>query len=212
MFDIPTWVFEFHGHKCPMMPLGYRMGALALKVLEEDRMPDHGLWVVSEMGVRHPQGCLNDGLQAVTGCTYGKGLIRRLHYGKYAAIIFHPQKTAIRIVVKPEYIDTMHHNAAEFFNYRQKGLQPSQIPEEVADRAIQPILEASDDEMFIIQNLPGLKLQKLLGSWQRAKCDKCGEYVFELYVRIKDGQDLCIPCLGEDWEPYNEPPVRLVET
>jgi hypothetical protein len=26
MFSIPEWAFEFHGHKCPFMPLSFRMG------------------------------------------------------------------------------------------------------------------------------------------------------------------------------------------
>jgi hypothetical protein len=29
-----------------------------------------------------------------------------------------------------------------------------------------------------------------------AKCILCHEYVFERYVRIKDGQPVCIPCSG----------------
>jgi hypothetical protein len=26
----PEWAFEFHAHECPFMPIGYRMGKLAL--------------------------------------------------------------------------------------------------------------------------------------------------------------------------------------
>lgn len=33
MFQLPNWTFEFHGHRCPFMPIGYRMGALALQKL-----------------------------------------------------------------------------------------------------------------------------------------------------------------------------------
>ena len=29
----PEWAFEFHGHECPFMPIGYRMGKLALEYL-----------------------------------------------------------------------------------------------------------------------------------------------------------------------------------
>jgi len=55
MLEIPEWVFEFHGHKCPFMPLGYRLGVFALKAMELDRAKDHDFWIISEMGVRHPQ-------------------------------------------------------------------------------------------------------------------------------------------------------------
>ena len=29
----PEWAFEFHGHSCPFMPIGYRMGRLAMERL-----------------------------------------------------------------------------------------------------------------------------------------------------------------------------------
>ena len=32
-FVPPEWAFEFHAHECPFMPIGYRMGRLALEYL-----------------------------------------------------------------------------------------------------------------------------------------------------------------------------------
>ena len=32
-FIPPEWAFEFHGHQCPFMPLGYRMARLAMEKL-----------------------------------------------------------------------------------------------------------------------------------------------------------------------------------
>lgn len=49
MFQIPDWAFEFHGHRCPFMPIGYRMGTLALKLLEVEKSKDHQMHVFSEM-------------------------------------------------------------------------------------------------------------------------------------------------------------------
>ncbi|MBN1765465.1 MAG: formylmethanofuran dehydrogenase subunit E family protein, partial [Sedimentisphaerales bacterium] len=50
----PEWAFEFHGHRCPFMPIGFRMGQLALEHLEVDREKDHHLFVFPEAGVGHP--------------------------------------------------------------------------------------------------------------------------------------------------------------
>ncbi len=33
----PEWAFEFHGHRCPFMPIGYRMGRLAMERLGVER-------------------------------------------------------------------------------------------------------------------------------------------------------------------------------
>lgn len=194
MFEIPDWVFEFHGHLCPLMPIGYRMGILGLKRFGIERVKDHGVFCFPEMGNRHPQTCMIDGLQAATGCTYGKLLMERLNYGKFAAIFYCLGKNAIRISVKPEFIDNIHR--AEFFKYRQRGIEPSKIPQDVCEKAIEPVLNAKEDELFKAEEFPDFKFEKPKGFWQRTRCERCGEYVFEPYVRVKDGQDLCIPCSG----------------
>jgi len=41
MFALPDWTFEFHGHCCLFMPIGYRMGTVMLKTLEVRRALDH---------------------------------------------------------------------------------------------------------------------------------------------------------------------------
>ena len=40
-FQIPEWAFTFHGHKCPFMPIGYRMGTIAMRKLGVERCKDH---------------------------------------------------------------------------------------------------------------------------------------------------------------------------
>jgi len=59
------------------MPLGYRMGLLALEALGVPREKDHTLHVVCELGEGHPQTCLMDGIQAATGATFGKTLMEK---------------------------------------------------------------------------------------------------------------------------------------
>src|SRR5660398_204786 len=64
----------------------------ALQELEVAREQDHGLFVIPELGIGHPQTCLVDGLQIATGATYGKSLMERTHWGKLAAVFYHPRK------------------------------------------------------------------------------------------------------------------------
>ncbi|MDD1749161.1 MAG: FmdE family protein [Methanothrix sp.] len=78
MFTLPEWTCEFHGHRRPFMPIGYRMGTLMLGILKAPRAQDHDYFLLPELGVGHPQTCMMDGLQASTGCTYGKLMIERL--------------------------------------------------------------------------------------------------------------------------------------
>jgi len=72
MIQIPDWVFEFHGHKCPAMPIGYRAGLAAMKQLGVERASNKELFMVCENGPAHATACFLDGVMAATGCTYGK--------------------------------------------------------------------------------------------------------------------------------------------
>ncbi|OGX41910.1 MAG: hypothetical protein A3H41_02685 [Omnitrophica WOR_2 bacterium RIFCSPLOWO2_02_FULL_45_28] len=66
---------DFHGHLGPYLVLGLLMGDYALKKLKARA---HFGLEVKVWGVNDkPQSCLVDGLQLSTGCTYGKGNIRK---------------------------------------------------------------------------------------------------------------------------------------
>lgn len=75
---------EFHGHKCPAMPLGMRAGLAALKKLGVERASNKELYCYCETGPSHATACFVDGLQVSTGCTFGKGNIEKLNQGKTA--------------------------------------------------------------------------------------------------------------------------------
>lgn len=196
-FEIPQWAYEFHGHKCPFMPIGYRMGTLALQKLGVERCQDHEMHVFSEMGVGHPQGCMQDGIMLATGATFGKGMIDKLYYGKIAATFWYPGiKGAIRFSLRNEFQDKLAPH--EFFKFRKQGIEPSQIPNDVCDDIINIVLTATDDELFAITYLPDFDYKPVKGSFAKAKCEVCGEYVFERYLRVKDGKHVCIPCSGQE--------------
>jgi len=190
----PEWAFEFHGHRCPFMPIGYRMGKLALEYLGIEREKDHGFFVFPEAGEGHPQTCMIDGIQAATGATYGKVLIAKTFYGKLAATFYHPKKGAVRYALRAEFLDAF--GNFEFFAYRKKGVEPSEIPPALADEVINWVYEQTNEFMLKVEPKPDFKFTPVKGSFNRAKCSVCGEYVFERYVRVRDGKPVCIPCSG----------------
>jgi len=190
----PEWAWEFHGHQCPFIPIGYRMGKLAMQHLGAEHEADHGFFIFPELGEGHPQTCMMDGMQIATGATYGKLLISKTFYGKLAATFYHPKKGAVRFSLKSEFVDAM--GKFEFFVYRKKGIEPSQIPLPVRQEVIHWVNEQPDEAMYKVEARPDFKYTPLKGSFNKSKCSVCGEYVFERYIRIKDGQPMCIPCSG----------------
>jgi len=198
-FQIPDWAYEFHGHQCPFMPIGYRMGTLALEKLGVERCKDHEMHVFSEMGVGHPQACMQDGIMSATGATFGKGMIDKLNYGKVAATFWYPGvKGAVRFFLRNEFQDKLAPH--EFFKYRKQGIEPSLIPNEVCEDIIDIVLNATVDELFEITILPDFTYKPVKGSFNKAACEVCGEYVFERYLRVKDGKKVCISCSGRESE------------
>ena len=170
-----------------------------MRELNVGHIGDHGAFALSEMGVGHPQTCLIDGFMAVTGCTYGKLMMERLNYGKVACILFVPGKGAVRVYLKSEFQDEL--GKQEFFVYRKKGIEPSQMPREVTDKVVNVVLNTPEQEMFTVSKFPDFIFGRPKGSFAKMKCSKCGEYVFERYVRIVEGKPECIPCSGytESW-------------
>jgi formylmethanofuran dehydrogenase subunit E len=195
MNTIPQWAFEFHGHRCPFMPIGYRMGVLAMQELGVEREKDHGLFAFSEMGSGHPNTCMEDGIQAATGSTYAKRIMQHLDYGKAALVLYHPEKGAVRVSLRAEAFDEL--GRFEFISYRKKGVQPSKIPEEVTGKIVDWVLTRSDEELLNVERLPDFAPQKPgPNPFEKVKCVKCGEYVFERYIRLVKGEPHCIPCSG----------------
>jgi formylmethanofuran dehydrogenase subunit E len=193
-FVPPEWAWEFHGHQCPFMPIGYRMSKLAMQQLGVGHESDHGFFVFPELGEGHPQTCIMDGIQIATGATYGKVLIAKTFFGKLAATFYHPKKGAVRLSLKPDFVDAM--GKFQFFSYRKKGIEPSQIPLAVRQEVINWANEQPDEAIYKVEAKPDFKYIPPKGSFNKTKCTVCGEYVFERYVRIRDREPVCIPCSG----------------
>lgn len=170
------------------------MGKLALARLGVEREKDHTLHVIAELGEGHPQTCLMDGIQAATGATFGKVLMEKTFWGKLAATFWYPGKTAVRFALKASFLDEF--GKFEFFAYRKRGVEPSKIPADVTQKAIDWTFEQSDDVVFAVTERPDFTYNPVKGSFNKTLCSICGEYVFERYVHLKDGNPVCIPCSG----------------
>ncbi len=170
------------------------MGIEAMRELGIERAKDHGVFALVEIGVGHPQACMADGVMAATGCTYGKLMMERLGYGKVAMVLHAPGRGAVRVYLRSEFQDEL--ATEEFFAYRKRGIEPSGVPADVTQRVVDRVLESPVDRMFKIERVPDFAFARPKSSFAKAKCSRCGEYVFERYLRIVDGRPLCIPCSG----------------
>ncbi|WP_287961429.1 FmdE family protein [Acidiplasma sp.] len=193
---IPEFAYDFHGHRCPYMPLGFMAGEYAMRLLGIERERDHKTFLFSEMGDDHLQGCFNDGLQAATGCTYGKQIFKLMNYGKAAAILYKPEKGAVRVIVNDDILKDL--EKFKFFEYRYKGYEPSEIPLDVSNEVIGYLTSIPDEKLFRYEFLKDFTYTPLKKTSKKIECDDCHELVFENYIKIWKNKKLCTTCYEKE--------------
>lgn len=188
---------HFHGHKCPAMPMGLRVGAAAMNRLGVERARDGQLLALVELGDEHCATCFADGVQMITGCTFGKGNIKKLHYGKWGVTLVDvADNRAVRVTPRSEAM--LANKETEFFKeYREKGVPASKVPDETVEPLVQRVMNAPDDQLLQISEVFDHTVQAKPHSFAGFACDRCGEMTVEGYGRPLGDQKVCIPCYEE---------------
>ena len=183
-----------HGHKCPAMPMGLRVGAAAMNALSVERAKDGQLVALVELGENHCATCFGDGVQMVTGCTFGKGNIQKLHFGKWGlALIDRKSGRAVRVAPKAEAM-LANRQSVFFSQYREKGVPASQVPADVVEPMVERVMGAPDSALLTVGEVFQYDLKDIPHSFDGFVCDLCGEMVVEPYGRLLGDQKVCIPC------------------
>jgi formylmethanofuran dehydrogenase subunit E len=188
--------FFIHGHLCGGMPLGFRAGVAALEALGVERELNMTKLAFVETGSGHAAGCFADGVQMATGCTFGKGLIERTQYGKWAlTVVDRATGKAVRVTVRPEVMQASFRSP--FVEQRRQGKPPTEIATDISKPLVEKLLGRSNEELFQVSEVFDYPLPVAIKStFNLVTCALCGEAVAENKARVKDGQQVCIPCSG----------------
>jgi len=183
-----------HGHKCPAMPMGLRVGAAAMNALGVERAKDGQLLALIELGEDHCATCFADGVQTITGCTFGKGNIKKLHYGKWGVTLVETATgRAVRVTPKAEAM--LANKQTDFFKeYREKGIPASKVPPAVVEPLVERVMAAPDAALLSVGQIFKHDIAHRPHSFSSLVCDECGEMVVEGYARVVDDKRMCIPC------------------
>lgn len=188
---------QFHGHKCPAMPLGLRVGAAAMNKLGIERTRDSEWLALLEMGDNHFAACYADGIQVITGCTLGKDNIKKLNHGKWGLILIDKRaQKAVRVAPKGEVI-AQSKKSAFFAEYYSQGVPPTKIPAEISEPMIAQVMNAPDEMIMNIGEVFDYPYQEKF-SFASFICEECGEMVVEQFGRVKGDKKVCPVCLGWD--------------
>ncbi len=183
-----------HGHKCPAMPLGLRAGLAAMQALGVSHAPDGQLTALVEIDRNHCSTCFADGIQVTTGCTFGKGNIRSLGYGKFGlTLIDNKTGRSVRVVATPEAMRRS--QQSEFIQYRRKGVPASQVDPALVEPLIDQVLSEKTEVLFNVEPVKEIKVPAMAPhAFDTIMCAECGEVTVERYARVKHGRIVCIPC------------------
>jgi formylmethanofuran dehydrogenase subunit E len=177
------------------MPQGLRAGAIAMNRLGVERSGDKTLLALVELGDDHCAHCFADGVQTITGCTFGKGNIKQLGYGKFGlTLVDRATGRAVRVVPRGE--AQMKTKQTPFFTeYRMKGVPPTQVPDEVVTPLIEMVLDMPEEQLFSVSDVFDYDVPpKPPESFDAFICERCGDMVVETYGRVVGDKKVCIPC------------------
>ena len=101
---------RFHGHLGPFAVIGYRMGKIACKKLNNDPFSKSAEVFT---GTNPPISCIVDGIQLGSGCTLGKGNIKIQDKKQPTAIFSDTNGKKITITLKKEIKDEIDRNVTD---------------------------------------------------------------------------------------------------
>ena len=195
--EILTDALKFHGHRCWASVAGVRVGLAALRTLGVPRSGGTQLYAIIETGEEHGGMCFGDGVQYITGCTLGKGNIRKNPLGKLAVtLIDKDSNRAVRVSYKPTLQKQI--AASAFMQQRAAGYQPDEIPEADQMELVNLMWDAPEGDVLTVGEVFTYDYNWLPEVMGFTRCDSCGELAAHAYVRLVGERKVCIPCSGYD--------------
>lgn len=154
----------FHGHECGGLAVGYQASLYAIELLNLQRAEDEEVVCISEN-----DACGVDAIQAILGCTVGKGnLLFRLH-GKQAFT----------------------------FYCRKNGKSVRLVLRETPDKAKQErkdwLMNGDYHDMFDVKKAQS-DIPEKARIFKSYTCINCGERAAENHIHLHNGEYCCDAC------------------
>lgn len=187
-----------HGHYCPFSALGVKAGARGMRELAASSTGMEDLVAVVETN-----NCFSDGVQLVTGCTFGNNALIYRDYGKTAFTLAHRDGKGIRLsVLADRVMEQQTDETRSLFEkviVRREGTQEEkeQMTAVWRDFSFQ-VLGLPDEEVFDIQEVQ-VELPSFARIFESVTCSVCGEKVMEPRIRMKNGEPVCLPCSEQEY-------------
>lgn len=155
----------FHGHVCPGIAIGYQAALYAIQLLDLTFSEDEGVVCISEN-----DACGVDAIQAILGCSVGKGNLLFHMTGKQA-FSFYCRKSgkSVRLVLRQRPAGMSREESLHYI----KGGEPSAL------------FDVKETKIALPEHA------RLFDSYV---CECCGEVTGANWIRLQGGKKLCVDC------------------
>ena len=188
-----------HGHFCPYSAIGVKAAARAVKELG---VKSTGM--EETIAIVETNSCFSDGVQLITGCSFGNNALIYRDYGKTAFTLAKRSGEAIRIVVKVDskFLEEREPEAMALFQKvvkeRAGTAEDEKRLKEMWRELSFKLLEVPDEELLDIWTMK-INVPAYARIFASVKCSICSESVMEPRARLKDGKPVCVPCSGQEY-------------
>ncbi len=155
----------FHGHTCPGLTIGYRAALYAIDLLDLTFSADEQVACIAEN-----DACGCDAIQAILGCSVGKGNLLFHMRGKQA-FSFYNRKTgkSVRLVLKPKPREMTREESFSYYH------------------------SCTPEEMFAVKET-SIHLPERARLFDSYVCECCNETTGANWIRLAGGRKLCLDC------------------
>jgi len=186
-----------HGHFCPFSAIGVKAATRAMKELG---VRSTGMEEV--VAIVETNNCFSDGVQFVTGCSFGNNALIYRDYGKTAFTLARRSGEAIRVSVKADskFLEERGPEAVALFQKVVKERRGTEADEKrlkvLWSELSFKLLDVPDDEVFDVKRMK-VEVPAYARIFGNVKCSVCGENIMEPRARMKGDKPVCIPCSGQ---------------
>lgn len=189
---------QLHGHFCPGLSLGVMAATRAMMKLNTDSDGMEDLLAIVETN-----NCFSDGVQFVTGCSFGNNSLIYHDLGKTAFTLTRRNGKGIRFILKPdsrEYLDKPFPEFNDVFNkvvVNQDRAEPelTSFKSEGTKKAF-GILSLDFEKIFEVREVD-VDIPDYAPIRESVVCSMCGENVMKTRTIQKDHKALCFKCANQ---------------
>ena len=187
-----------HGHFCPFSAIGVKAAARAVRELG---VGSTGMEEV--VAIVETNNCFSDGVQFVTGCSFGNNALIYRDFGKTVFTLARRGGDGVRISVRADRVmEERSPEATQLFKKVVVGRSGTEADRkrlsELWKELSFKVLDLHDEEVFDIKRVT-IEVPAYARIFANVRCSFCGESVMEPRVRMKDGKPVCIPCSGQEY-------------